>query len=109
MPPIEGVAIGFMISMPGPVRHHDRQEGECGYYNRHELRPQPHRRAVNHGVHIAFTRRFARERLADEDDHDDAGLDDDREQGDVADDDCRGHRIAEQPLQEHASDQRERH
>jgi hypothetical protein len=63
MPPMVGVAIGFMSSMPGD---HDRQMREYRADDRHELWAKPHTEPSTTCVHVGLVRGFC-QGLADDD------------------------------------------
>ena len=100
-PPSIGAATRRMISAPAPSAHSSGQERERHRRDRHQLGAQAPHGALGVRRDDVVARRepaladAAMERLVDVDHHDDAGLHREPDDGQQADPDRRGHRVAE--------------
>ena len=117
MPPMTGVASGFITSAPVRVLHMIGQQAGDDRGDGHHLRPQAQARAVLDRASQILQRKRLRpsfrrcffQRFLEIDDHDHAGLDRGAEERDVADPDRDAEVVAEQVLQKDAAAQREGH
>ena len=116
IPPITGVASGFITSAPVRVLHMIGQQARDDRGDGHDLRTQAQPRAFFDGCDeigvpkaAPRSRRFALDRFLQVHDHDDAGLNRGAKERDVADPDGDAEVVAEEVLQKDAAAEREGH